>query len=129
MTTTPASPTATTNHPHGSHVRGYLRIFLVLLVLTVLEYVFARAFAEAEKPVLIGGLVALAVVKAILVGLFFMHLAFEGRWKYLVLIPTAFLATVVVLGLYPDMAFPRADNPGVENGIEPAPTPALPARP
>ena len=74
-------------------------------MLTILEYIYARAFADAEFLVLVGGLVALALVKAGLVGLFFMHLLFEGRWKYLLLIPTVFLASVAVLGLVPDIAY------------------------
>ena len=95
---------------HTTSVRAYLVVFLALLVLTILEYVYARAFADAEFLVLVGGLVALAAVKAGLVGLFFMHLLFEGRWKYLLLIPTAFLASVVVLGLVPDIAFKRVER-------------------
>ncbi|WP_152051641.1 cytochrome C oxidase subunit IV family protein [Tautonia marina] len=100
-----------------SHVKVYLRVFLALLVLTMAEYFYAKALAGASAWLLIGGLMVIAIVKAGLVGLFFMHLLFEGRWKYLVLLPTTFLATVTVLGLVPDMALP----PG-----EPDPNPAAP---
>jgi cytochrome c oxidase subunit 4 len=103
---------------HTSHVKVYLRVFLALLLLTMAEYFYAKALADASAWVLIGGLMAIAIVKAGLVGLFFMHLLFEGRWKYLVLVPTTFLATVTVLGLVPDMALP----PG-----EPDPNPTTPA--
>lgn len=90
-------------HPPHDHVRTYLRVFLALLVLTVLEYLYARLFADRGFLSLVAGLVALAVIKAVLVGMFFMHLAFEGRWKYLILVPTTFLVIVLVSGLYPDM--------------------------
>lgn len=92
-----------------SHVTVYLRVFVALLVLTLLEYLYARFLADVSGTVLIGGLMLIAVVKAVLVGLFFMHLLFEGPWKYLMLVPTAFFAAVVVLGLVPDIALPPAD--------------------
>ncbi len=89
--------------PPHDHTRTYLRVFIALLVLTVLEYLYARLFSDRGFTMLVTGLVGLAAIKAILVGLFFMHLVFEGRWKYLILMPTAFLVIVLVSGLYPDM--------------------------
>ncbi|QDV34082.1 cytochrome C oxidase subunit IV family protein [Tautonia plasticadhaerens] len=107
---------------HTSHVKAYLRVFLALLLLTLAEYIYAKAFAGSTPLVLIGGLMLLAVAKAGLVGLFFMHLLFEGRWKYLVLIPTTFLAVVTVAALVPDIAM-RADA-----RAESAPAPPSDAR-
>ena len=94
---------------HTSPVKLYLRVFFALLILTVLEYYYAQWFAEASFAVLVGGLMLLAVIKASLVGLFFMHLLFEGRWKYMMLIPTAFLACVAVFALVPDIAMRLAE--------------------
>ena len=84
----------------------YLKVFWALLVLTVLEYAYAR-FLEGKITFasLVAGLMVLAVTKAFLVGWFFMHLKFEGRWVYMLLVPVCFLAVVVVTGLTPDMAF------------------------
>ncbi len=84
----------------------YMKVFWSLLVLTVLEYAYAR-FLEGKMPFasLVAGLMVLAVTKAFLVGWFFMHLKFEGRWVYMMLVPACFLAIVVVTGLAPDMAF------------------------
>ena len=50
------------------------------------------------------GLTALAVTKAALVAIFFMHLKFEGRWVYLLLVPATLLAVALVLAIYPDIA-------------------------
>ena len=47
----------------------------------------------------------LAITKAFLVGWYFMHLKFEGRWVYLLLVPACLMAIIVVTGLAPDMAF------------------------
>ncbi|GAC1334219.1 MAG: hypothetical protein NVSMB14_01270 [Isosphaeraceae bacterium] len=66
---------------------------------------------------LILGLLILAVTKASLVGLYFMHLKFEGNWVYMMLVPAAFLATVLMVGLYPDIAGEK-ESPGLTN--EPA---------
>jgi len=104
--TTPP-PTSSEGHhaeEHHSHVGLYLKVFFALLILTVLEYLYAKVLAEATFLLLVFGLVMIAVIKAALVGMYFMHLSFEGRWKYVVLIPTAFLVAVLVLALIPDVA-------------------------
>jgi cytochrome c oxidase subunit 4 len=84
----------------------YMKVFWSLLVLTILEYAYAR-FLESRIPFasLVAGLMFLAIVKAFLVGWFFMHLKFEGRWVYMMLVPVCFLAISLVLGLAPDMGF------------------------
>jgi cytochrome c oxidase subunit IV len=93
---------------HVESHTAYMKVFWALLVLTILEYAYAR-FLEGRISfaALVGGLMVLALTKAFLVGWYFMHLKFEGRWVYMMLIPAAFLATVVVTGLTPDMAFHR----------------------
>ncbi len=85
-----------------SHVTTYLKVFGALLVFTVLEYLYAR-LAQAHFLALVFGLMALAMTKAALVAIFFMHLKFEGRWVYLMLVPACLLALALVLGLYPDI--------------------------
>ena len=82
--------------------------FWALLILTVLEYAYAR-FLEGRsvRRARSAGLMVLAVTKAFLVGWFFMHLKFEGRWIYMMLVPVCLLAVVVVLGLTPDIALHR----------------------
>ena len=84
----------------------YMKVFWSLLVLTVLEYAYAR-FLEGRISFayLVAGLMVLAITKAFLVGWFFMHLKFEGRWIYMMLVPVCLLAVIVVTGLAPDMAF------------------------
>jgi cytochrome c oxidase subunit 4 len=110
---------------HTSHVKAYLRVFVALLLLTLAEYVYAKVLAGSSPVVLIGGLMLLAVAKAGLVGLFFMHLLFEGRWKYLVLIPTTFLAVVTVAALVPDIGFRQ--DPAADAALEPEAIDGTPA--
>jgi cytochrome c oxidase subunit 4 len=94
-----------------SNVRVYLRVFLALLVLTVAEYFYAM-LVQQHFLLLVTGLVAMAAVKATLVGLFFMHVKFEGRWIYLVLVPAAFLVVALLVGIYPDIgrAYSKAEG-------------------
>ena len=92
----------------------YLKVFFALLIFTILEYFYAML--PISFPALVVGLLAMAVTKATLVGWYFMHLKFEGRWVYLMLVPVGLLAVVVVLGLTPDIAFhedPAAVSPAV----------------
>lgn len=90
-TATPASP-AVPHHPEGHHeahhgptVKMYVAIFFALAVLTVVTVLAARFdFAPMLGPdmgSLVNNVVALgiAVTKASLVVLFFMHVKYENR--------------------------------------------------
>jgi len=94
----------------------YVKVWGALLVLTVIEYEYA-SFLQSQFVVLLLGLLLLAMVKAGLVGWFFMHLKFEGNWVYILLVPAGILATIIVLALSPDMAFKPVteENPGEES--------------
>jgi cytochrome c oxidase subunit 4 len=86
----------------------YLQVWIALLILTVAEYIWARWLAGTTL-LLIAGLLTMAAIKAGLVGLYFMHVKFEGKWVYALIVPAFFMAAVVVLGLVPDIAFhPRS---------------------
>ncbi len=57
------------------------------------------------------GLLFWAVIKAGLVGWYFMHLKFEGKWVYILIVPAFVLATILTLALCPDMAMkPESDD-------------------
>lgn len=80
----------------------YLKIFFALLVLTVLEYFYAKLMAGAFGTLVLG-LMCLAFIKAALVGLYFMHVKFEGKWVYLIIVPASILAAILILALMPDI--------------------------
>jgi cytochrome c oxidase subunit 4 len=106
-----------------SHVPTYLRVFVVLLVFTILEYFYAM-LAQSHFFALVLGLMALALTKAALVGLYFMHLKFEGRWVYAFLVPACALAVGMVLALMPDIGtIPESlpEGPGEEEAMLSAP--------
>ena len=89
MSTPPdANPAATAPAPHA-HPRPYGMIFLGLFILTVMEIIVANL--HAAKIAVVVALVALAIVKACLVAMFYMHLRFEKMLLALIaLSPLAF---------------------------------------
>ena len=106
----------------------YIKVWAALAVFTLVEYVWAHVFKDALAPLLIG-LVFWAVLKASLVGWFFMHLKFEGRWVYGFLIPAAILASVIIFALVPDIALRFAEeNPADEEVSAVAPLVPGPAQ-
>jgi len=86
------------DHPHVN----YLLIFIALCVCTTLSVLFDIVNIES-KFVLAVLVLAVATAKALFVLTFFMHLKFEGRWKYLLLTPTTVLACGLPLAMLPDI--------------------------
>jgi len=77
--------------PHTHSRKQYWVIFALLFVLTVAEVALAQA--PVEKTLMVGGLVAMALAKATLVALFFMHLKTEMKaLKLTVFLPFLFPA-------------------------------------
>ena len=87
---------------HDSHHVNYLVIFGVLCFLTLVS-VAADLVEFQNKAVLIVVVLGVSSAKAMCVMAFFMHLKFEGNWKYLLLAPTAILAIGLPLALLPDI--------------------------
>ena len=84
-----------TGHPQPN----YVAVFWSLFVLTICEIIVANLHQFA-KPMIVVALVFLAIIKASLVALFYMHLKFEKFIIYFIVIFPLFLAvtlTVLVL--------------------------------
>ena len=86
-------------HPHAN----YLLVFAALCGLTLVSVAF-DLLPSPPKLVLAGLVLGVAAAKAGFVMVYFMHLKFEGAWKYTVLVPTALLGAGLVLALLPDIA-------------------------
>ncbi len=99
-------------HQQEAHA-PYLLVFFWLAILTGVEYFYAAGLKDFFV-ILLGGLLALAGVKAGLVGWYFMHLKFEGSWVYLLIVPAIILATILVLALIPDQAMKPVDTDAEE---------------
>lgn len=95
------SETAAHSHAHEHPHVNYLLIFGALCVFTLLSVVFD--IIELTKPVTAVLVLAVAAAKALCVMMFFMHLKFEGNWKFVLLMPTFILACGLPLALAPDV--------------------------
>jgi caa(3)-type oxidase subunit IV len=91
---------ASTTHSHPN----YLRIFWILLVLTIVEV--GITFLHLPKMLLASLLIILAVWKAALVAMHFMHLKFERTTLAVVAITPFILCVFLILMLLPDI-YPR----------------------
>jgi cytochrome c oxidase subunit 4 len=118
---------------HAAHLPrvNYWYIFAALCVLTVVSWLAdeigkGSGLAEGEGATrrrIILALVVLTVAcfKAMFVMLYFMHLKFEGKWKFVLLGPTMILALAIVAALMPDIGSHYYDYevPQLQAGVEP----------
>lgn len=91
---------ASTAHAHPN----YIKIFIILSVLTAVE--IGVTFLGLPRPLLVALLVSLAVWKAALVALHFMHLKIEKKTLTIVAIIPFILCVFLSLMLLPDI-YPR----------------------
>ena len=86
---------------HGFHA-NYFLVFVALCVCTLLSVVTDLITFESRIFLAIVVL-SVAVAKALFVMAYFMHLKFEGRWRFVLLTPTFILALGLPLALLPDI--------------------------
>ncbi len=82
---------------------NYMAVFYWLAALTALEV--AVAYAPIPKVLMIGLLVGLAIAKAALVAMYFMHLRFERRTLGIIALTPPVLLVMFVCITYPDTAW------------------------
>ena len=90
----------------------YGLIWIWLLILTLLEVAAAWLYKYEESFAGIGVitlilLVGMALVKALLVAMYFMHLKFERLLFVIIVCAPLIFATILVVALFPDIAFGR----------------------
>ena len=93
--------------------RVYWAVFAALIVATILTVTQARIMHLDHTTNRIIG-VAIAITKATLVALFFMHLKFEKRYFYPVVIFPLILLLVIIFANFPDVAFGQHTTEAVE---------------
>jgi cytochrome c oxidase subunit 4 len=86
---------------HNSHHANYFAIFIALCICTVLSVLFD--VVRPDYKVLVVLVLSVATAKALFVMTYFMHLKFEGNWKFVLLAPTVILAMGLPLALLPDV--------------------------
>src|SRR5436190_4906666 len=86
---------------HGADVHVYLVIFGALCVFTLVSFLvnFLLGIGSHAGMAIIMGV---AVCKATLVGMFFMHLKYEWFKLYFLIVPVAVLGVMMMIVLMPD---------------------------
>jgi cytochrome c oxidase subunit 4 len=128
MAETPSLPSEMAEELEAESHAPYMRVWFILAVLTGVEYFYALMFKD-HFAVLVGGLVTLALVKACMVGWYFMHLKFEKKWVYILIVPACVMAVFLTLALVPDMAMKPTDEENAEEESWAVPAPRLDDRP
>ncbi len=91
--------TATESRP-GPSMKVYVLVWLGLIFIVGAEVLLA--YAHLRTPVLVGSLLALAVLEAGAALLFFMHLKYERPTLFWSLIPALIFVLVLMDHLWPD---------------------------
>lgn len=94
---------------HGSNDKVYLAIAGSLAGLTVISYI--GDLMSMPRPALIVLVLLVALVKASLVAVFFMHLKFDWTKVKVMIIPAIILAVLLVIALLPDITLAPRDKP------------------
>ena len=105
-------------HPHVN----YFAIFVALCVCTGISILLDVFEIHSLRWVIVFLVLSVAVAKALFVLTYFMHLKFEGNWKFIILLPTTILAIGLMVALTPDIGlhYYHLDVPQVN---QPAPAP------
>lgn len=80
---------------------NYMAVFFILSVLTVVE--IGVVFVPISKLIIGITLILLALVKAALVALYFMHLKFEKRTLGIIALTPLVICTLLIVSLLPDL--------------------------
>ncbi len=100
---------------HSAHHVNYGAVFVALCVCTGLSVLFDLLSFE-NRMITIVLVLAVAVAKALCVMMFFMHLKFEGNWKFVLLAPTTILAIGLPIALLPDIGIHYYTNLAPQDG-------------
>jgi cytochrome c oxidase subunit 4 len=104
-------PTHSHSHPEHAHAGPDIKLYLIigaaLAVFTAVSFIVNFQVRHEHLSAVAGFIIILAVAicKAVLVGMFFMHLKYDWGNIYFMLIPIMILAVMMMLVLMPDIVF------------------------
>ena len=104
-----AEPSSIQTHDSNEHagtgVSAYLVIFVALVIFTTISFVvnYAVRAGSIQSSTGFTLILGVAVCKAVLVAMFFMHLKFDWARLYFMIIPVMILGTMMVIVLLPDI--------------------------
>jgi cytochrome c oxidase subunit 4 len=109
---------------HGPDFKAYMVVFGALSLFTAISFVVNHYIGRNTTGMMI--ILAVAVVKAVLVGTYFMHLIVDWPKLYYLIFPTFILAAMFIVVLLPDivLGWPHighVPSPPIGNTAAPAP--------
>ena len=96
----------TEGHSDTHQIPNYMAIFWWLLGLTIAEVAWA-VIPHRSELILASGIVGFAVIKAVLVALYFMHLKFERKTMGILFASTLILGCILVSVGIAELVLPR----------------------
>jgi len=89
----------------GPGVSAYLVIFGALVVFSLISFIVNSSVrgGSIQPPTGFMLILGVAICKAVLVAMFFMHLKFDWARLYFMIIPVMILGTMMVVVLLPDI--------------------------
>ena len=104
---------------HDLRVKAYFSVFIALSVFTAISFLANEAVRQGWIGVFTSFviIIGVAVIKAFLVGLIFMHLNFDWGKVYFIIVPIFILGVMMMMVFMPDAVI--AWQPGQEP-LEPA---------
>src|SRR5262245_60911323 len=88
---------------HGPTFQMYIFVFIALCVGTGLSFLANLLLGQGQSSFVI--IMLVAVVKATLVAMIFMHLKFDWNRVYCIVIPVSVMAVMMMIVFLPDMVF------------------------
>jgi cytochrome c oxidase subunit 4 len=82
-------------HEHAVGIPTFIKVWVVLLVLTGIEVLLA--YLQVPTTIMLTALVGLSVIKAALIIAYFMHLKFERFSLFLTLFPMLIFCIILML--------------------------------
>jgi cytochrome c oxidase subunit IV len=115
---------------HGPAIKTYMVIFVALSIFTAVSFLVNYAVRDGKLSEHAGFalILGVAVVKAVLVGTYFMHLIVDWKKLYYFIFPTFILGSMFIVVLLPDivLSWPHqgyVPDPPVGNAVAPGPHP------
>ncbi len=109
----PANEDVGSGDTHGPTLNTYYVIFGALCGFTAVSFIINEAVRNNILSAHMGMaiILAVAVAKATLVGMYFMHLKFEWSKLYFLIVPVAVLGVMMMIVLMPDIVVGWPNEP------------------
>jgi cytochrome c oxidase subunit 4 len=95
----------TAAHPGEHHHPNYLAVFGALVVMTAVSFWTVSRYWPLSAGAGHTLVMVVAVCKAVLVAMFFMHLKYDWFKVYFMVVPALILGTILICALLPDITF------------------------